>query len=149
MTATQLLILGKKFKTIADAVYALSALFVVPCVVVTPVLWCLQKPPEIRSHVQARTVLGGSMQELQGGIEFNEGQPLRVAYHLELIDRHGRIIKFPKVETRGTPRFDNMLIPIPATIKPGDYQLVAKVQYTVNPIKAVAKEIPVTTITVN
>lgn len=149
MTVTQLLILGKKFKAVADGIYALSALFVVPCIVVTPFVWWLEKPPEVRAHVRARTLLGGAMQELQGNIDFREGQPLRVAYHLELVDLKGTVVKFPKVETRGTPRFDNMLIPIPSTIKPGDYRLVAKVQYAINPIKAVAKEIPVTTITVN
>ena len=148
MTLTQLLILSKKFKTLADAVYGISALFVVPCVAVTPVLWWLQKPPEVRSHVSARS-LGEGLQELQGDIDFNNGPPLRVAYHLELIDTKGEIIRFPRIETRGTPKFDNMLIPIPSTIKPGDYRLVAKVQYAVNPIKAVAKEIPVTTITVH
>lgn len=149
MTLTQLLILGKKFKATADAVYALSALFVVPCIAVTPIVWWLEKPPQVRAHVKARTLFGGSVQELQGDIDFKEGQPLRVAYHLELVDFKGTVVKFPKVITRGTPRFDNMLVPIPATIKPGDYRLVAKVQYAVNPIKAVAKEIPVTTITVN
>lgn len=149
MTPTQLLILGKKLKVVAEGLYAISALFVVPCVVVMPLVWWLEKPPEVRAHVQARTVLGGAMQELQGNIDFKEGQPLRVAYHLELVDLKGTVVKFPRVETRGTPSFDNMLIPIPATIQPGKYRLVAKVQYTVNPIKAVAKEIPVTTITVN
>lgn len=149
MTLTQLLILAKKFKVLADAVYAVSALFVVPCIIVTPLVWWLEKPPEVRSHFKVKSLLGGAMRELQGGIDFKDGQPLRVAYHLELIDFKGTVVKFPKVETRGTPKFDTMLIPIPATIHPGDYRLVAKVQYTVNPIKAVAQEIPVTTITVN
>lgn len=149
MTVTQLAILAKKFKVVMDGVYALSALFVVPCIAVTPILWWLEKPPEVRAHVTARTLLGGAIQELQGGLDFKEGQPLRVAYHLELVDRQGIVVKFPKVETRGTPRFDNMLLPIPSNVKPGDYRLVAKVRYAVNPIKAVAKEIPVTTITVN
>lgn len=150
MTLAQLLIFAKKVKDVADGVFAISALFVVPCIAVTPVLWLLQKPPEIRSHASARTLVeGGDLQELKGGLDFKDGAPLRVAYQLELVNAQGIVVRFPRVETQGALNFDSMLLPIPQSVKPGTYKLIAQVQYTVNPIKAVDKAVEVTTIVVN
>jgi len=148
MTITQLLILGKKFKAVADGIYALSALFVVPCIIVMPVLWWLEKPSIVRAHVNARPLHGGELQELSGGIDF-QVKPLRVAYHLELVGDGGTVFQFPQVETKEPPKFDSLLLPIPSTVKPGSYRLVAKLQYAVNPIKSVSDEIKVTTVTVD
>lgn len=141
----QILSTFEKIRETFDAVFSCAALFAVPVIVIAPIGWYFDGGHRVSSSLHAApssTSHPSSELELSGDLAFDK-EPLRVVYHLELVDSEGQGVKFPQVSSKGTPQFDNMILPVPPGLKPGSYQLVAKIRYTVNPITYVDKSIPV------
>ena len=139
-----------KTKEVVDVVFTCSALFAVPVIVVAPIGWLLDKPPAIRASFKSHSDEGASYQQVSGttDIEAQEAKPLRTSYHMELIDSQGQALAYPQVDSKGTPELDNVIVPIPSSLQPGAYRLVAKIKYTINPLKVVEEEVQVSTIMV-
>lgn len=139
-----------KTKEVADIVFTCSALFAVPVIVIAPIGWILDKPPSIRASFKSHSDEASSYQELSGktNIETPESKPLRTSYHMELIDSQGQALEYPQVDSKGTPQLDNVIVPIPTSLEPGTYRLVAKIKYTINPLKVIEEEVQVSTIMV-
>jgi len=137
----------KSYKSLWDGIFAISSLVVVPTIAVAPLAWVFEHPGSVHSSLHAFKTVGGH--ELKGDLQFTQ-EPLKVRYHLELVNPvTGDIVAFPQVESSGTPRLDNVMLPIPKSVKPGEYQLRAQVHYVINPLKYVDQTVQVASIQVD
>jgi hypothetical protein len=141
------LALWMKIRETCDVAFTLGSLFVVPVIVIAPINWMLENPAHVRSSVRASTLSDGRPQ-VSGELQFTT-TPLRVRYNLELYEiSSGRTFSYPTVDTKGDPQFDNVILPIHPNVKAGSYQLRARIQYAINPIKSAETVVQVASIKV-
>lgn len=148
MNITALIFAVKKAWATMNSVFTVLSLFAVPAIVTTPVVWLLQsnEAPRFSSSASSKT---SAQARVSGELVFPQ-EPLRVVYHLELLDDAGKaIMNYPEKETRGSPSFDNVILSVPESLRPGEYRLVARVRYALNPIKGGSSTVQVASILVN
>lgn len=158
MNLTTITAMLVKAKSVADGVFAVSSLIVVPVLFTVPLVWLLEKPGSVRAaHGDSAPLVVSAYRDkhsqspsvLVNGLEFS-WTPRRTVYHMELVDTTGNVVlTYPKVETREEPRFDNIILQVPSSIKAGTYQLVAQVSAAVNPIKSTEATVVVASIDVD
>ncbi len=147
MNFTSIALWCKNAKATIDGIIAIGSLILVPVITVTPIVWLSEGHVRLKSNLRTHQVDG--QQQLSGDLRFDK-TPLKVKYVLELVDPNsGDVVTFPAVETKGVPRFDNTLLPVPKSIRPGHYQLRARVHYVVNPLTTQDEVVEVSTLAVN
>ncbi len=142
-----LILWWKSAKLAADGLFTVASLFAVPAIVIAPMVWMSEHPGSMRSSLHVVSV--GNQRALSGGLEFSE-KPLKVVYHLELSNPStGESYRYPQVDSRGVPQFDNVMLQVPGDAPKGEYQLKAAVHYVVNPLKAVDRVVEVAQIRID
>jgi len=119
-------------------------MFAVPVILTAPVVWLLQTDagPRFNAKSKSPTSISGEMLFTQ--------KPLRVAYRLQLLDATGHpVVNYPEKVSKGVPRFDNVMLSVPDSLRPGEYHLVARVEYALNPIRGGSSTVQVASISVN
>jgi hypothetical protein len=147
MNFTSIVVWYKSTAAALDGVFAIGSLLMVPIITIAPIAWLSEGHSHMKSNLRATSVEG--RQHIVGDLQF-ERKPIKVSYSLELVDpKTGETMVFPAVETKGVPKFDNTLLPVPKTLRPGQYQLRANVHYVTNPLTAQNEVVEVSTIVVN
>jgi hypothetical protein len=147
MNFTAIVVWYKSVAATLNGLVAVSSLLVVPMLVVAPIAWLTEGHTHLRSNLRTSGV--GEYQRLSGDLQF-ERAPLKVTYKMELVNPiSGEVVSFPTVETKGVPHFDNTLLPVPKSLKPGTYVLRANVHYVTNPLVAQNEVVEVSTIVVD
>lgn len=140
---------AKKAKGVYDGIFALISLIGVPAMTMSVVVWYFEGPGSMHassSHARARA---GEHAQINPELQFTT-KPLKVFYQLELVDEAGHVaFQYPKASSKGVPQLDNMLIQVPASVRPGNYSLIAQIKYAVNPIKSNDQTVQVASITVD
>lgn len=144
MNITAMIIWGKKAWTTINSIFTVCSLVVVPAAVTVPIVWALQTDhgPRFNSKSKAGSAVSGELVFLE--------EPLKVVYHLELLDQDGKsVMNYPEKVTKGAPNFDNIMLSVPESLRPGEYRLVARVRYALNPIKGGTSIVQVASISVD
>jgi hypothetical protein len=140
---------AKKAKTAYDGLFAIFSLFAVPAAATSVIFWYFEGPGSMHASHSSMKAKAGEAAHLSSELQFT-AKPLKVFYQLELVDEEGHIaFQYPVASSRGVPQLDNMLIQVPASVRPGNYSLIAQVRYAVNPIKAQDQTVQVASITVD
>lgn len=150
MNLTTLIISIKKAWIVANDLFTVCSLFAVPVLLTVPLVWVLEGDG---GSVQSTKVMAkarvGEKYSLSPDLRFTQ-TPMRVRYHLELVDETGRVaFVYPETVAHGTPQLDNMLFSVPSFIRPGDYRLIARISYAMNPVVGSERVVQIASVSVD
>lgn len=144
---------ASKYRLYADTAMAVASLICVPGVAALGIYWMVQ--PAASTKLAANTpklysMAPGETTKVSPQLKIDTQSP-KVVYKLQLVDAYGDIrYSYPDVVTEeGKLRIEDINVKLPATIKPGEYSLVANIQYLANPLKTNDVKVEIAQINVN